>query len=164
MRITNTLVTNVFGETFSLNTHGSRLGIEISWIVDEKQITKSVVDRKNHGLSACISSDQKEVTIVYGSLQGISSSHGAAIFNINGSIKNILLIPKLISTQYKLYEKKVGLEKARSDLRFSHCYMKGYGTEERLIVGLTFNYEWCEEREVDMNTGEFGKCIEVSKL
>lgn len=69
----------------------------------------------------------------------------------------------MISPDYKAYEKKVGLSKAKEDLRFLNCYFVKDAVGEKLIMWMRFKSDFFEIRMVDKNTGEFGQCLGVSK-
>lgn len=157
------LVKDVFGSEHLLRPQRPQMGVEVSWIVREKIVKKEVVDPTQHALIACVSDNYEEVVIIYASLLGIELSHGAIIFSSDGSIKKKLEMPQLISLDYKTYEKKVGLSKAKEDLRFINCYFIKDADSEKLIMWVRFKSDFFEIREVDKNTGEFGQCLGVSK-
>lgn len=63
------------------------MGVEVSWIVNEKIIKKEVADPKKHALIVCVSDNYEEVVIIYASLLGVELSHGAMIFSSNGILE-----------------------------------------------------------------------------
>lgn len=157
MKITDAYVVNKFGEKISFTDMG-KSGDEVHWLCDNRLISKYVLDKENHGLSPCISPCGKYMIIVFGSLNDIPPSYNAAIFNADGSVRRFLIPPLLLSDKYIEYEKKEGKEALKSIEFLWPTYFKG-----TLVVCIRFNYDWYEIRELDPDTGKFGKCFGATR-
>jgi hypothetical protein len=121
-------------------------------------------DQTNHALIAAKVSSLDEVVVVFGSLKDLSNVRGAAILNADGGLIRILEIPKLLSTEYREFAKKVGEAQALKTLKFINVYTKMNVSEpEKMIVSIGFDYEWFELRVFDPVTGRFGESLGVGR-
>gem|GEM_PF-2840047 len=157
------LIKDVFQVERALDYTQSQMGVEISWSSNSTIIKKQVVSPSHEALIACVSKSFEEIVLIYSSLRDSDSSHGAAIFNPDGSTRVKLTFPKLISPEYLFHERVAGPEKATKDLRFINCFFKQELNQEKLLFWIRFKYDFFEVREVDRQTGEFGRCLGVSR-
>jgi hypothetical protein len=158
-------VTDVFGRKFRVTSSNTEMGVEVSWKFNGEIKKKRVEDQSKHSLIPCVTSGFGEIVIVFGTLKEVSTCGGAAIFNPDGSIRANLAIPDLVSKQYKLYEKKVGKQKALDSIKFLTPFIRKMDNREEVIaMTIGFDYDKFEIRELNPQTGEFGKCLGVSRL
>ncbi|GAL86828.1 hypothetical protein MYP_4058 [Sporocytophaga myxococcoides] len=160
--IENAKVVDVFGTEHPFEKDGE-MGFEVSWIYGGKLITKRVVDRQKHGLIPSITPKKDSVILVFGALEDLTSPYNACICNADGSLRINLIPPQLVSDKYKEYEKEVGRKEAEKDIRFLWPFYLEKDDKEILVMGVRFNYDWYEIRELDPNTGKFGKCYGATK-
>ncbi|GAL86827.1 hypothetical protein MYP_4057 [Sporocytophaga myxococcoides] len=160
--IENAKVVDVFGRELYFTRQG-RMGVELSWLDNDRLISKKVVDRQKQSLMPCITPKGDGMVLVFGELEGLVSPYDACIFNANGSVRVHLIPPKLISEEFKEYEIKVGKIESQKNIRFLWPYYFKKDGHDFLVIAVGFNNDWYEIRELNPNTGKFGQCFGATK-
>lgn len=86
------------------------------------------------------------------------------VLNGDGSVRFKICPPKLISDAFNEYETKVGTKEALSELRFIQPEIIKQQSTEIFTLWIGFGFDWYEVRELNLKTGEFGKCIRAARL
>jgi hypothetical protein len=106
------------------------------------------------------SPDLQRVVVIYPFNHPVySEPRNAVIYNADGSIHLQLVAPKLISPMAKQRERFMNYE-APLKLYFDRVRWAKNNKEEIVTaVQIGFDRDWLEERELNPETGEFGKCL-----
>jgi hypothetical protein len=153
-----------YGKTIIVEPHDIGKGVEVSWEFNGNKITKSVIDPGKSVLYACLSPSHEEIIIISSRLKDSDSSAEATVFNLDGSVRFYLIPPALVSDEYKKYEKKVGADEAVGSIYIIQPEIKIVDGNEMVLLWIGFSYDWFEVREVNVKTGEFGKCFGSSRM
>lgn len=135
-------------------------GVQIEWQVNGETFTKKVNDVKNQRIIACVSIAREELIIVYKGFTEFAPPHNAAVHNADGSLRNRIYKPQLISDDYKLFRKalKPG-DNDEQEFIQPHINKNGIVT-----LWIAFNYNKFEIWELNCKEGVLVRNLGVSRL
>ena len=144
-------------------SHGSIRARKASWVYEG--VTREFVASTNDQLFVpFLSPTNEELIFFFNGYAEYIPPCNVAIINGDGSIRYKLCPPKLISKAFAEYEERVGTKDALRELRFIQPETVKQGTEELFTLWVGFGFDWYEVRELDVKTGEFGKCLRAGRL
>lgn len=134
-------------------------GVAIEWSNNGNIIRLNFSDC-NGMIIGCPSQTAEEAVIVFRGIARFSPPGNAAVFDPDGTIRERLTVPELRSDQYKSFKLTDPGIQARP-LEFSH---PAYDRNNKLLLIVTFDYDWFEARELNAKTGEFTEYVWASRF
>jgi hypothetical protein len=113
---------------------------------------------------AVISPSLQEMVVFCKGFRDYKPPCNVIVLNGDGSVRLKLCPPKLVSDAFLAYEKKVGPVKAVEDIRFIQPEIIHDGNKEEFFLWIGFAYDWYEVRQLNLKTGEFGKCLRSARM
>jgi hypothetical protein len=152
MTISDLTVTDVNGEIKQINKSDRSL----------IRATHAKWNFENVNREFSASSDQIFLPVISPSLQELVVFCKG--YNDYKPVRLKLCPPKLVSDAFLAYEKKVGPVKAVEDIRFIQPEIIRDDNKEAFFLWIGFAYDWYEVRQLNLETGEFGKCLRSARM
>lgn len=165
MKIERLKVTNEFEEVRALTPNeGLARCILIEWTFNGV-IHKFDAEKSNNQLFIPIlSRSQEEIIFFLKNYPEYPSPCNLIIMNGDATVRFHICPPDLISEQFKKYEDRVGKAEASKSIRLIQPDLYESTSSNILVIWIGFNYDWYEVRELDVKTGQFGKCLRAARL
>lgn len=149
--------------TYNSFHDGSRVGL--FWVYKDKEIT---LFDENTSIRGFPTVDKKYIVAIYSGLNGeFKSPYNAVIYNADGRVHKILYIPPFVSE--KLCKRLLYLKQDNPPLSLVNyeggLFFGGFGwiknSKGKIVnfISIVMEKESFEQRELDPQTGLFGKCL-----
>lgn len=163
MKIEAVSIIDEFGEVRSLNSYEGLTRCHfIEWRFKGIRY-EFVADKSKEQLFIPILSPAcEEIVLFLKNYPEYSRPCNVIILNANSTLRHHICPPELISEAYKKYEQRVGREKALKGKFFIQPDFSD-STGNMLSIWIGFDYDWYEVREVDLQTGKFGRCLRAAR-